>query len=553
MILRPRQKDFVDAVMLAFETKDNTLGVAPTGAGKTVILSSIMGHFDTSLILQHRDELVTQNLRTFKAVNPKKHADIFTADRKRFLGVGATFAMLQTMCRPANLDRMKPVDAIAIDEAHHAVSVSYKKVIERARELNPKVKILGVTATPSRSDRKALAEMFDNVADVIQLGELIQAGLLVRPRTFVVDCGLQEELSHVRRTAQDFDMKEVEKVMDKMAVNARVFDEWKTLAGNRLTVIFTSTVAHAEHVCKTFQEKGVLCEVVHGEMPDGLRKDLLARYDRGEVQVVVNVAVLTEGWDCQPVSCVILLRPCSHKSTVLQMIGRGLRKVEPERYPWAVKDDCIVIDFGYSLITNGNLDIEIDLNPVKREKKTICCPGCGAPIPASVTNCPLCEFLFNDRAAVVRAARERGALEEFGLTEIELLDLSPYKWETMFGDLVMIANGLTAWAACVLIHGRWRSIGWHEGSETGALELANNKDRILALGAADDYLRQHGDQTNAKKTKSWLNLPATEEQGKMLKLDIMQTFALSRYRASCMLTWRFHEKIIRKKLLGHAK
>jgi DNA repair protein RadD len=549
MILRPRQKDFVDACLSALKTHGNTLGVAPTGCGKTVILSHIAGGFDSSLILQHRDELVSQNIETFKLCNPAIHADVFTADRKRFLGVGATFGMLQTICRPTNLERMKPVDLVAVDETHHVVSESYLRVLARAHELNNNVKIQGVTATPSRSDKKGLSKVFNNVADIIQLGELIQAGLLVRPRTFVVDCGLQEELRDVRRTAMDFDMKEVAKVMDKMAVNDRVFDEWKRLAGDRLTVIFCSTVGHAEHVAKKFQEKGVLADVIIGDMSSRQREDILAKFDRGEIQVIVNVAVLTEGWDCQPVSCVILLRPCSHKSTVLQMIGRGLRKVDPERYPWCQKDDCIVIDFGYSLITNGNLDIEVDLNPVKKTGRRIKCPGCQAEIPANTSTCPICEFVVNDRASVVRAARERGALEEFQLTEIELLDLSPYKWETMFDDLVMIANALTAWAACILVKGRWHAVGWYDGSADGVVNLANNADRILALGAADDFLRQHGDQSNAKKTKSWLSLPPTDQQLSMLKLDPMTAFSLSRYRASCLLTFKFSEKIIRRKLL----
>jgi DNA repair protein RadD len=95
------------------------------------------------------------------------------------------------------------------------------------------------------------------------------------------------------------------------------------------------------------------------------RRETLAAYDRGEIQVITNVAVLTEGWDCQPTSCVILLRPSSFKSTMIQMIGRGLRKVEPERYPGVIKDDCIVLDFGTSILTHGSIEQDVDLDQAR--------------------------------------------------------------------------------------------------------------------------------------------------------------------------------------------
>lgn len=556
MILRPRQQECKEKAIAALKerhgTKNdlgaNTLIVAPTGAGKTAIISGTTGDYDRILILQHREELVSQNLQTFRRVNPSKHTDVCMSDRKRFLSIGATFAMIQTLARGENMRIMKPVDIVGIDESHHAPSDSYKKVLQRIKELNPLVHILGVTATPSRSDQKALATVFDNVADVITLAELIQSGFLVRPRTFVIDCGLSEELKSVRKTAADFDMQAVAEIMDKQAVNSRVFDEWSNLANNRSTVIFCSTIAHAEHVFNHFIDRGVTAEFIHGKLSKKDRAEAFARFDRGDSQVLVNVAVATEGWDCQHVSCVILLRPCSHKSTVLQMIGRGLRKVDPERYPWAQKDDCIVIDFGYSLITHGSLDIEIDLNPERKKKKRIPCPACQAEIPASVTYCPLCGEQINEARVLNPGGKSREDLEDFKLTEIELIESSPYRWEEMFDELVLIANGLTAWAVCVLVEDRWHAIG---GSEMdGILNLANSAERYLAITAADDYLRANGDKTNARKSRSWLSLPATEGQLQQLQLPPMAAISTSRYRASCLLTWKFNEKYIRRKVTG---
>lgn len=555
MILRPRQQEAKEKALAAMKEREgtqselgaNTLVVAPTGAGKTAIISGTAGEYDSILILQHREELVSQNMETFQRINPGKHTDVCIAERKRFLSIGATFGMIQTLARPNNMRLMKPVGIVAIDESHHAPSESYQIVLRRIRELYNRVHIFGVTATPSRSDQKALATTFDNVADVITLSELIQGGFLVRPRTFVIDCGMADELRSVRKTAADFDMSEVEKIMDKTAVNSRVFDEWNNLAGNRSTVIFCSTVAHAQHVYTHFTERGVTAEFIHGKLSKKERAAAFDRFDKGLSQVLVNVAVATEGWDCQHVSCVILLRPCSHKSTVLQMIGRGLRKVDPERYPWAQKDDCIVIDFGYSLITHGSLDIEIELDPERRKKKRIPCPACGAEIPPTVIECPICGAVINERRPRGPGGGAREDLDDFKLTEIELIESSPYRWEEIFESLVLIANGLTAWACCVCYDDRWYALGGKD--DIGIKMLANSGERYLAITAADDFLREHGDKTNARKSRSWLSLPATEAQLSQLQLPAMAAISTSRYRASALLTWKFNEKYIRGKIL----
>ncbi len=546
MILRPRQVEFVDKCVTALTAHGNTLGVAPTGCGKTVMLSSVAGRAESSLVIQHRDELVEQNRATFKAVNPGIQTDIFNAGRKRFCKTGATFAMIQTLMRDSNIGLMRPVQLLVIDEAHHVAAEGYKKVIEAARTLNPHVAVFGVTATPMRADKKALASIFTNVADVVQLAELIQAGHLVRPRTFVIDCGLREELRGVKKTLNEFDMGAVEAIMDKMAVNEKVFEEWAKLAADRQTVIFCSTIEHARHVLATFTERGVAAGIVTGDTDSRDRKETLAAYDRKELQVLVNVAVLTEGWDHQPTSCVVLLRPCSHKSTMLQMIGRGLRKVCLQRYPGVLKDDCIVLDFGYSLITHGNLDIDIELDPQKKKAEPIECPSCGTLIPAFARECPVCGSQL--KPPVERSeSGEREALTEFILTEVDLMESSPYRWEELWPGSVMMANALTAWAAMIPMAGRFVAVGGLDAGG-GAQVIHSAATRIEALASADDFLREHGDSSAAKKTKSWLSAPASDKQLQMLQINPQSGFGLSRYRASCQLTWKFNERYIKAKL-----
>lgn len=555
MLLRPRQETFVSRACAALKERKQTLGVAPTGAGKTVMLSAIAGRLGgTQLVLQHRDELVEQNERTFKKVNPRAMTSLYVADYKRWAREGGTtFSMIQTLARDANLKTMPRLDRIIVDEGHHAVANSYLKVIHHARKLNPDCELLLVTATPSRSDRRTLRTLVDNVADQITLAELIRDGHLVRPRAFVIDVGVHEELDALRpKRFEEFDQAAVEKIMNKRAINDKVVEHWREKAGDRQTVVFTSTVQHAKDVAEAFVRAGVSARVVHGDMPDGERKDTLAEFDAGKFQVVVNVAVLTEGWDCQPVSCVVLLRKESDKSVLIQMVGRGLRKLDPERYPGQHKDDCIILDFGYSLHAHRGLEQAVRVHAEEGGKD---CPECAAHVPACLFECPICGYAWpRSQVEKLEASRdsegvnELGLLDDFVMTEVDLLNQSPYRWEDLFDGAVTMACAFEAWACLVFYQGRWVSVGGSR--ETGIHLLSDNADRLMSLAAADDFLRDHGDDSAASKQKQWLHAPATEKQLKLLGMDPMAGIGVSRYRATCMLQWKFSERGIRQKVLN---
>lgn len=540
MILRPRQKAFVEKCHAALDQYGAALGVAPTGAGKTVMLSAAASRYKRTLILQHRDELVSQNRKTFTAINPRLKSDLFTAERKNW-GVNATFGMVQTLVKERNLATMPSnLDLLVVDEAHHVAAASYQRIIETFKEQNPEGHILGLTATPQRSDRKALIGTFPVVADIIQLAELVQGGFLVRPRGIVMDLGLKSELDRIPKTS-DWDMDQVAEVMDKSPLNDRIVKEWKAQAGARRTVVFTATVAHAEHLCQAFVEAGVAAVVVHGEMGSADRAATLKGFDEGRYQVILNVAVLTEGWDCQPVSCVVLVRPCSSKSVMLQMVGRGLRKLDSERYPGQTKSDCVIMDFGYSLVTHGNLEADVrliqkakDAEPGEAPEKT--CKGCGMKLPISVMICPVCGY--EDKIS-------RGILEEFRMTEVELLDASPFMWESLFDGLVLVANGMQAWAAVISFGGNFWAVGAVEGQRVQKIDVSD--DKILAISSADDFLRSNGDTSLCRKTRSWLNLPPTQKQLQLLGSSASM-FNMNRYRASCLLTWNFNENKIRTRI-----
>lgn len=571
MRLRERQIVAVDKSDAALIEHGNTLLVAPTGAGKTVMLSSIARRgalAGSEVFLQHRDELVAQNRTTFELVNPGVTTGLFTADRKEW-GYGAVFAMVPTLARNlAWIDNSAPVATIKVDEAHHCAADSYRKIIDALMRRNPNAKLLGATATPNRGDKKALRGVFSNCADQITLGELIKTKFLVPPRTFVIDVGVRDQLSKVRKTMADFDMDAVAEIMDTKPINAAVVKHWKERAGDRQTVAFCSNVAAAHHLAEEFGSNGVKVCVVHGEMGEADRRKTLAAYDRREFQVVVNVMVLTEGWDNQPTSCVLLLRPSSYKSTMMQMVGRGLRKVEPERYPGIRKDDCIVMDFGTSILTHGSIEQDVNLEG----KGTKECPSCAAIVPSQVKDCPICGFEFpveedpemkqcgecgadnfmNARVCTSCGApfgerSEKSEISDFIMTELDLLNQSPFKWEEIFDGLVLVADAFSAWAMCVAYNGRWFALGGDK--PTGVHLLGDTADRMLALVSADDFLRQRGDKDAANKSKRWLHEGASMKQLQLLGFNgIGNPAGLSKYQASCHLTWKFNERQVRAKL-----
>jgi len=557
MRLRPRQKLFVERSLAALATRSNTLSVASTGFGKSLALSAVVGQRigDTdakACVLAHRDELTDQNRAKFARVNPAIPTSVLDASTKSW-GGQVTFAMVPTLAREANLAAIPKLDLLVIDEAHHAVAPSYRRIIDRVRAANPEARIFGVTATPNRGDRNGLREVFDNVADQVRLGELIASGHLVPPRTFVIDVGVQDELRSVRKTMSDFDMAEVAGIMDRAPITDEVIRHWKEKAGDRQTVIFCSTVAHAEHVTDAFRAAGVSAALIHGDLAAESRKGILADYVAGSIRVIVNVAVLTEGWDHPPTSCVVLLRPSSYKSTMIQMVGRGLRTVDSAEHPGIVKTDCIVLDFGTSSLTHGTLEQDVDLEGRTEtgEAPLKSCPACQAEIPLAARECPICgETLVDPEDAARSQEAPEGDLSGFLMTEIDLLKRSSFEWVDLFGtEDALMATGFTAWAGVFWLDALWYAVGGARGAQPQLLGVG---DRAVCLAQADDWLNAHETDESAYKTRAWLNQPATERQLQYLPPEARNDFGLTRYRASALMTFGFNKRAMRQLILSAA-
>jgi hypothetical protein len=224
---------------------------------------------------------------------------------------------------------------------------------------------------------------------------------------------------------------------------------------------------------------------------------------------------------------------------MIQMVGRGLRTVDPAEFPGVIKRDCIVLDFGTSSQLHGCLeqDVNLDLRPGEGEAPTKTCPSCEAEIPAAVSECPICGHVFESPLA------DAASLSDFVMTEIDLLKRSSFQWCDLFGDdAALMANGFNAWAGAFFLAGNWHAVGGGKGFSTRLLAVG---ERLVTLAAADDWLNTHETDESAHKTKRWLREGPTNRQLAFLPAERRADLSLTRYQASALLTFQFNRQAIR--------
>ena len=489
-------------------------------------------------------------------------------------------------------------NGILVHNCHHATSESYVRIIERIRDLNPNALLSGFTATPCRVDGKGLRRAgFDNCCAEISTEHLIGLGFLVPPVCYVLDLD-GVDFKSVHKTAGEYDMDEVAEIMDVEVHNETVFQKWfekagSKEAGQRKTIIFCSTVKHAENVCIAFRNHGINAVTISGDTPTRQREEQLKDFstksvESGGIQVVCNCAVLTEGYDNPSCSCVILLRPCSAKSTMIQMIGRGLR-INPE----GRKDDCIVLDFGMSLTTHGDL-----VSSGKRgiDDKTKKCPSCESQVPFDTEECPICGFVWEqeepkeqnpfwfcpvalDKNIIPELRKckninpiskdeptcpycgagkqgfddDKETLNNVNMILFNIINQSPFKWADIFNtNSLLVASGFESSAYVVSKDGgnSFFALGKTGKKHLKVLQAGN---KAICLSAADDFLRMNESSDAASKSKRWLLDYPTEKQisklnefGYQLGGYGLGNNQLTKYDANCHLSFQWHRKQIEK-------
>ena len=336
MKLRKYQKEADEAIFNQWDNQNvkKTLLVLPTGCGKTVVFAKVAEELvkrgERVLVLAHRGELLDQASDKIKKVTGLNTA-LEKAD-STCLGswYRITVGSVQSLMRESRLKKFKPdyFGSIIIDEAHHALSDGYQRVLEYFSNS----KVLGVTATPDRADMKNLGAVFESLAYEYSLPQAIHDGYLSPIKALTIP--LQLDLSGVSMQSGDFKASDIDTALDPYLY--QIADEMKTYCANRKTVVFLPLVKTSQKFRDILLSKGFKAAEVNGSSED--RAEVIEAFDKGEYNVLCNSMLLTEGWDCPSVDCIIVLRPTKSRGLYCQMVGRGTRLCEG-------KEDLLLLDF----------------------------------------------------------------------------------------------------------------------------------------------------------------------------------------------------------------
>jgi len=425
--LRPYQEQAIERLRGEVRAgRRSVLCVLPTGGGKTVIFSSIVGgaveRSRRCMIVAHRIELIDQAARKLvDAGIPEGEIGIVRAgDRRR-----RPSALVQV----ASVDSLRtrtvaPCSLVIVDEAHRALAQSY----QRLREDHPDAVHLGFTATPVRGDGKGLGAAYDSMVLAAPVSQLVAEGYLVAPRVLSVPPDRAPDLSRVKTTAGDYDQRQLGEVMSEGRLVGDIVEHWEKHAKGRRTVGFAVTVEHSKQIVERFRERGHAAEHLDGTTPADQRAAILGRLERGETLIVINVGVLTEGWDQPSAKCLILARPTKSLGLYLQMAGRILR-------PWQGVS-ALILDHAGCALEHGlpHHDREWELNPPRRRtgKNPECakmCPACFAVMALGVRVCPECDAELPWRE--VSLDETAGELVEVDAARIVKPSAALAAWDTM--------------------------------------------------------------------------------------------------------------------------
>lgn len=335
MKLRPYQEESKNAVLNEWDKGVlRTLLVLPTGCGKTIVFSKIIEERvklgDRVLVLAHRGELLEQAADKLEKSTGLK----CSVEKAENSCLGSWFRItvgsVQSLMREKRLKKFDRdyFDTIVIDEAHHCISEGYQRVLNHFDKAN----VLGVTATPDRGDMKNLGSYFDSLAYEYTLPKAIKEGFLAPIKALTIP--LKLDLTGVSQQAGDFKASEIGTALDPYL--EQIADEMVKYCSDRKTVVFLPLIKTSQKFTRILQEKGFKAVEVNGDSDN--RAQVLEDFDNNKYNVLCNSMLLTEGWDCPSVDCVIVLRPTKVRSLYSQMVGRGTR-LHPG------KEDLLVLDF----------------------------------------------------------------------------------------------------------------------------------------------------------------------------------------------------------------
>ena len=396
-MLRGYQQEALDAIKEAWGRGVKALVAVATGGGKTTIgaqllLEEVDPYRHRALVIGHTKEIVEQFYRRVEnqfagklnmpytvpgalmapglgmvmAENDDSHARIIIATRQT----------VQNKKRLKQLLKSGSFDVVLIDEAHHALADNtYGEIIKQIQADNPMVKIAGLTATPKRTDKKALGTVFDEIVYQWLIPDGITGGYLVPVQRVKVSTTVN--LSDVRTSRGDYSQKRLVSVLETknwLELATKAYDEYLASSG-RKTIAFFPSVEMSKRFAESLSKNGINAVHIDGKTPKPERANLLRQYIKGEIEVVSNMAVLTEGFDAPATQAILLARPTRSRTLFTQIVGRGLRL-----YPG--KEDCLLLDL--TVVDTRALEIGTLFG------RMIQCKECGTEYTAGLPECPRC-------------------------------------------------------------------------------------------------------------------------------------------------------------------
>jgi len=393
--LRPYQKTIVEQVRDVYRAGFNApLLQSPTGSGKTVMFAYITEKVaekgNSVMILVHRQELLAQ---CSKALFEMRVPHGLIAPKYSVSYDKIQVASVQTLVR--RLGKYKAPDLIIVDECHHTLANSWKKILSTY----PKARLLGVTATPVRLDGKGLGVQaggyFDTLVNGLSVSELIEMGFLSQPVIYAPPNKL--DMSNLHKQYGDYKQSEVDELMDKPTITGCAVEHYVKLCPNEPAIAFCASVKHAKHVAEQFNSVGIPSESIDGKLDDTIRKERIENLANGKIKVLTSCEIISEGTDIPVVSVGILLRPTASMGLFLQQCGRILR-------PFKGKKHSTILDHVGNTLRHGfpDDDREWTLDGIKKKARNISeeneinivqCQSCYLMFRRVQKQCPFCGWV----------------------------------------------------------------------------------------------------------------------------------------------------------------
>ena len=346
--LRDYQQLAKQMIFSKWNAVDNILYQMPTGTGKTRLFTSIIRDISVwglrrninyrILIIAHRSELIEQSSRSLDKYHIRHGVLAGTMKDKRDLTQAIQVASIQTITHPSNRCLLEDLqfDFIIIDEAHHAVANSYQKLWEYC----PDSKKLGVTATPWRMNNSGFAKIFDTYIPSMSIKDFISKGWLATYQYYSIPTNSEiiKSIESIREFDIDGDYKNsaLVEVFDTTKIRAQLYNSYAKNAYGKKGIIYSISREHSEHICAQYRSHNISIENIDSKTPSKTREDIIKAFKNGDIDIIVNVDIFSEGFDCPDIEFIQLARPTKSLVKYIQQVGRGLRKNGTKQ--------CIILD-----------------------------------------------------------------------------------------------------------------------------------------------------------------------------------------------------------------